>query len=129
MALIVLVGRQGIVWHMKRIMGGWLRKGFVKGMRELGRDMAGTGAGKLVGVNKESSVGIARVQREHPVVDKLLCALGLVAGGEQTAGAVGEQAGLQPGGLGVVVVTIAVTLGDVLQDDPPVALNIDGPGA
>ena len=36
MALIVLVGRQGIVWHMKSlvgIMGGWLRKGFVEGMR------------------------------------------------------------------------------------------------
>ena len=54
---------------------GWLRKGFLEGKMGLGRDMAGAGAGKLVGVNKESSVGIAGIQREHPVVDKLLCAL------------------------------------------------------
>ena len=52
-----------------------MRKGFLEGKMGLGRDMAGAGAGKLVGVNKESSVGIAGIQREHPVVDKLLCAL------------------------------------------------------
>ena len=49
-----------------------MRKGFLEGKMGLGRDMAGAGAGKLVGVNKESSVGIAGVQREHPVVNKLL---------------------------------------------------------
>ena len=37
-------------------------------------------------------------KREHPVVDNLLGAVGLVAGGGQTEGAVMEQAGLQPGG-------------------------------
>jgi len=90
--------------------------------------VTGAGAGELVGVDEESSVGITGVDREHPVVDVLLGALGLVAGGEEPAGAVREQAGLQPGGLGVVVVTVAVTLRDVLQDDPPVTLNIDSPG-
>ena len=103
-------------------------EGFGEGKGGLGRDMAGASAGKLVGVNEESSVGITGVQRQHPVVDKLLGALGLVAGGEQTTGAVREEASLKAGGLGVVIVAIAVTLRDVLQDDPPVALHVDGPG-
>merc|ERR1712080_398811 len=71
-------------------------------------DVAGAGAGQLVGVDEEAPVG--------------------VAGGQQSAGAVRGQAGLQPGGLGVVVVAVAVALWDVLEDDPPVALNVDGPG-
>ena len=91
-------------------------------------DVAGAGTGQLVGVDEESSVGITGVEGEHSVVDVLLGVLGLVAGGQQSAGAVREQAGLQSGGLGVVVVTVAVTLGDVLEDDPPVTLNIDSPG-
>ena len=87
-------------------------------------DVAGAGAGQLVGVNEEAPVGVARVDGEHPVVDVLLGALGLVARSQQPAGTVGGQAGLQPGGLSVVVVAVAVALGDVLEDDPPVALNI-----
>jgi len=94
----------------------------------LGGDVTGAGTGELVGVDEESSVGITGVQGEHPVVDVLLGTLGLVAGGQQSAGAVGEQTGLQSGGLGVVVVTVAVALRDVLEDDPPVTLNIDSPG-
>merc|ERR1719361_2632885 len=62
------------------------------------------------------------------MVDVLLGTLGLVAGGEEPAGAVREETSLEPGGLGVVVVTVPVTLGDVLEDDPPVSLNIDSPG-
>ena len=88
--------------------------------------MARAGAGKLVGVNEESPVGIAGVDREHPVVHILLGALALVAGGEESAGGVGVETGLQPGGLGVVVVSVSVSLGDVLQDDPPVSLNVHG---
>merc|ERR1739844_633168 len=103
---------------MRRIV--WLRKG-------LGWDVTGAGTGELVGVDEESSVGITGVQGEHPVVDVLLGTLGLVAGGQQSAGAVGEQTGLQSGGLGVVVVPIAVALRDVLEDDPPVTLHIDSP--
>ena len=103
-------------------------EGFGEGKGGLGRDMAGASAGKLVGVNEESSVGITGVEGEHPVVDILLGTLGLVAGGQQSAGTVREQAGLQSGGLGVVVVTVSISLRDVLQDDPPVTLNIDSPG-
>ena len=99
----------------------WVRKG-------LGRDVTGASTGQLVGVDEESSVGITGVEGEHPVVDILLGTLGLVAGGQQPAGAVRGQAGLKPGGLGVVVVAVAVALGDVLEDDPPVALNVDSPG-
>ena len=90
--------------------------------------MARTSTGKLVCINEESSVRITGVQRQHSVVDKLLCALGLVAGGQESTGTVREQTGLQSGGLGVVVVTIAVTIRDMLEDDSPVALNIDGAG-
>merc|ERR1719510_2841470 len=48
------------------------------------------------------------------------------AGGGEPAGAVGGDAGLEPGGLGVVVLAVAVLLGDVLEDDAPVALDVDG---
>ena len=90
--------------------------------------MAGAGRGKLVGINEESSVGVTGVNREHPVVDILLGALAIVARSQQSAGTVGVQASLKPGGLSVVVVSITVSLGDVLQDDSPVALNVDGTG-
>ena len=91
-------------------------------------DVAGAGTGQLVGVDEEAPVGVAGVDREHPVVDVLLGALGLVAGGQQATRAVREETRLEARGLGVVVVTIAVTLGDVLQDDPPVTLDVDGSG-
>jgi len=100
----------------------------IKQTEGLGGDVTGAGTGQLVGVDEESSVGITGVEGEHPVVDILLGTLGLVAGGQQSAGAVGEQTGLQSGGLGVVVVTVAVALRDVLEDDPPVTLHVDGPG-
>ena len=91
-------------------------------------DVARAGRWQLVGVDEESPVGVARVDREHAVVDILLGALGLIARGKEAAGRVGCLTGLQPGGLGVVVVAVAVPLGDVLEDDPPVSLHIDGPG-
>ena len=94
----------------------------------LGWDMARASAGQLVGVNEESSVWVTGVQGEHPVVDKLLSALGLVAGSQESAGAVREEAGLESGGLGVVVVTVTITIRDVLEDDSPVALDIDSAG-
>jgi len=95
---------------------------------ELLRDVTGAGTGELVGIDEEASVGITRVHAEHAVVDILLCALALVAGGKEAAGRVRVEASLKAGGLGVVVVAIAVALRDVLQDDPPVALNVDSPG-
>jgi hypothetical protein len=90
--------------------------------------VARAGTGQLIGVNEKPSVGITGVNREHAVVHILLGALALVAGGEQTTGRVRVLAGLQTGGLGVVVVAIPIALRDVLQDDPPVALNIDSTG-
>lgn len=89
-------------------------------------DMARAGRWQLVGVDEESPVWVARVDGDHAVVDVLLGALALVAGGEEPAGRVWGLARLQAGGLGVVVVSVSVLLGDVLQDDPPVALDIDG---
>jgi len=94
----------------------------------LGRKVAGASAGKLVGVNEESSVWVTGIDREHPVVDILLGALGLVAGGKETTSGVGEETGLEAGGLGVVVMAVSVTVGDVLEDDSPVALDVDGTG-
>ena len=88
--------------------------------------MAGASTGELVGVDEESSVWITRVHREHSVVDILLGALGLVAGGKETTGRVGEKTGLKTSGLGIVIVTVSISLGDVLEDDSPVSFNIDG---
>ena len=39
------------------------------------RDVTRTGAGQLVCVNEESSVRVTGINREHPMVDKLLGAL------------------------------------------------------
>ena len=60
------------------------------------------------------------------MVDVLLSALGLVARSQEPASGVGGSASLQPGGLGVVVLAVAVFLWDVLEDDAPEALDVDG---
>jgi len=91
----------------------------------LGGEVARTSAGQLVCVNEETSVWVTRIYREHSVVDILLGTLGLVARGEKTTSRVREQTGLKTGGLGVVVVTVSVSLRDVLEDDSPVSFNID----
>jgi len=91
----------------------------------LGGEVARTSAGQLVCVDEEPSVWVTRINREHSVVNILLGALGLVARGEKTTSRVREQTGLKTGGLGVVVVTVSVSLRDVLEDDSPVSLNID----
>lgn len=88
--------------------------------------MARAGRGELVGINEESSVGVARVEGDHSVVDILLGALAVVTRSQKSAGRIGGQAGFQAGGLGVVVVSIAILFGDVLKNDTPVALNVDG---
>ena len=103
----------------------WFSWSWLEGGGRLSREMARTGTGQLVCIDEESSVWITRVHREHSVVDKLLGALGLVTGGKKTTGRVREETGLNTGGLGVVVVTISVSLWDVLEDDSPVSLNID----
>jgi len=87
--------------------------------------VARTSTRQLVCIDEEPSVWVTRVNREHSVVDVLLGTLGLVARGKKTTSRVGEQAGLKTGGLGVVVVTVSVSLWDVLEDDSPVSFNID----
>jgi len=91
----------------------------------LGGEVARTSAGQLVCVDEETSVWVTRIYREHSVVDILLGTLGLVARGKKTTSRVREQTGLKTGGLGVVVVTVSVSLRDVLEDDSPVSFNID----
>ena len=96
----------------------------VFGLR-LGGEVARASTGELVGVDEESSVWVTRVNREHSVVDILLGTLGLIARGKETTGRVREETGLKTSGLGVVVVAIAISLRDVLEDDSPVSFNID----
>ena len=54
---------------------------------------------ELEDVDEDAFVRVARVEGQHPVVDVLLGALGLVAGGEESAGRVRVKAGLEPGRL------------------------------
>ena len=56
--------------------------------------MARAGAGQLVGVDEKSAIQIAGIQGQHAVVDILLRALAVVAGGQQAARRVGEEARL-----------------------------------
>ena len=91
------------------------------------RHMARACAGQLVGVDEKSAIQIAGIQGQHAVVDILLRALAVVAGGQQAARRVGEEARLQPRGLRVVVLTVAVALRHVLHNNPPEALHVHGP--
>ena len=78
--------------------------------------------------HKEAPVLITRIHSQHPVVDILLCTWWLVARGQKTTGRGGEQTGLQPCGLSVVVVTVTITFRYVLKNNPPVSFNIDSSG-
>jgi len=89
-------------------------------------DVARASAGELVGIDEEAAVRITGVEGDHAVVDVLLGALALITRGEKAASGVGVLARFETGGLGVVVVTVAVFLGNVLEDDTPVAFNVDG---
>ena len=83
---------------------------------------------QLESVHKEAPVLITRIHSQHPVVDILLCTWWLVARGQKTTGRGGEQTGLQPCGLSVVVVTVTITFRYVLKNNPPVSFNIDSSG-
>ena len=89
--------------------------------------MARTGRRKLVGINEETSVRITRINGDHSVVNVFLGTFALVARCKETASRVWGLTSLQSGGLCIVVMTIAIFFGDVLEDDSPVAFNIDGP--
>ncbi len=60
------------------------------------------------------------------MVNVLLGALRLVAWSQKPASRVGCPAGLQSGRLGVVVLSVSVFTWDVLEDDTPESLDVDG---
>jgi len=88
--------------------------------------MARTGRRKLIGINEETSVRITRINGDHSVVNVFLGTFALVARCKETASRVWGLTSLQSGGLCIVVMTIAIFFGDVLEDDSPVAFNING---
>ena len=90
------------------------------------RQVTRTRRRELEDVDEDALVWIAGVEGQHPVVDVLLGALGLVTRSQEPASRVGGPASLQPGGLGVVVLSVTVLLGDVLQDDSPEAFDVYG---
>ena len=87
---------------------------------DLGRDVAGAGRGQLVGVDEETLVRVARVEGEHAMVDVLLQALAVVARSQGAASGAGEQAALDPLGLGVGRPGLS------LNDDAPFAFGVLG---
>ena len=90
------------------------------------RNVARASRWELVGVDEEPSVWVTRVDRHHPVVDVLLGALALVAWSQETAGRVWSLASFQASSLSVVVMSITVFFGDMLQNDSPVSFDVHG---
>ncbi len=76
------------------------------------------GRRKLEDVDENSFVGITRVKGQHPVVDVLLRALGLIARSQKSAGRIREEAGLESRGLGI--------LENAVDDGPPFAVDVSG---
>lgn len=89
-------------------------------------DMAGAGGWELVGIDEESTVQVTGVERDHPVVHVLLGTLGLVAWGEKSASRIRSPASFQSSSLGVVVLTVSVLLGNMLKNDSPKSLDVNG---
>lgn len=67
-----------VLWRDMEVFG----LGFVG---ELFGDMARAGTGEFIGIDEESSVGVAGIYGESSMVDILLGTLGLVARSEKTA--------------------------------------------
>lgn len=88
--------------------------------------MAGASGGEFIGIDEESTVRIARVKGQHSVVNVFLGAFGMVTRGQETAGRIGSLAGFQTGSLGVVIMTIGVVFGNVLENNAPVTFDVDG---
>jgi hypothetical protein len=89
----------------------------------VGTVVTGTSGRQLEALDGEGQVLIISIIDQEPVVDGLLQALGLVALWHQGTGGAGGGALLHTGGLGQGLV---VSL-DVVDDDSPLAMNIDGP--
>jgi len=89
----------------------------------IGAVVAGARGRQLESLNGEGEVLVIGVVDEEPVVDALLEALGLVAGGHQGASLASRGALLDPGGLGECLV---VGLHSV-HDHSPLAVGVDRP--
>lgn len=82
------------------------------------RDVTGACRRKLVDVDEETLLRIARIEGEHAMVYVLLDALAAVARSQSPAGRSSVEAGFNTLGLCVVV--------DVLDDDAPLSVHIAG---
>ena len=60
------------------------------------------------------------------MVDILLGTFGVVTRSQKSACRIRGLTGFQAGSLGIVIVTIGIIFGNMLENDPPVAFNIDG---
>jgi len=89
-------------------------------------DMARASRWQLVGIDEKSTIRITRVQRKHSVINILLSTLGLITRSQKSTSRVWSQASFQPSSLSVIVMTIRVVFGNMLENDPPVSFNIDG---
>ena len=89
--------------------------------------MARTSRWQLVGIDEKSTIRITRVQRKHSVVNILLSTLGLITRSQKSTSRVWSQASFQPSSLSVVVMTIRVVFGNMLENNSPVPFNIDSP--
>lgn len=97
----------------------------VRGREGIRGDVTRASGGQLVGINEESAVGIAGIERKHAVVDILLGAFGAIARSQESAGGVWSQASFQASGLSVVVVAVTVVLGDVLENHAPESFHVE----
>ena len=88
--------------------------------------MARAGRWEFVGINEETSIRITGIYGDHSVVNVFLSAFALVTRGKETASRIWCLTSLQAGGLCVVIMAITIFFGDVLEDDSPVAFNING---
>ena len=88
-------------------------------------DEASARSGQLEAFNGEGEVVVGRIEDESTLVDVLLDAFRLVAGGHQrTGGSDGVDVALLDAD--VLVKFVAVRL-DLVDNDPPLALNVDSP--
>jgi hypothetical protein len=88
--------------------------------------MARAGRRELVGINEETSVRITGIYGYHSVVNVFLSTFALVTGSKETTSRVWGLTSLQAGSLCVVIVTITIFFGNVLEDDSPVTFDING---
>ena len=89
--------------------------------------MARAGRWEFVGINEETSIRITGIYGDHSVVNVFLSAFALVTRGKETASGVWGLTSLQTGGLSIIVMAISILFWDVLEDDSPIAFNINGP--